>query len=163
MKASTAKLLVMLLILPLINACGGGKELATTEVTTDAIYDEVIYNFHGAAVAPQYHRSYQIKVTPTHITKLVTSYSETISTTQNKIPAGAYDEVIAVFKAAGIKNCTIDIASIGCTGGTGESISCMKNEVEKFNGSLDHCGGNDSGNICGDLPTLLEKLNSLLQ
>lgn len=58
----------------------------------------------------------------------------------------------------------------GCDGGYSESVSYVNIEEIKFYGEMYHCGGDDYGDLCGDVTSfaddvksLIPKLNELLQ
>ena len=60
-----------------------------------------------------------------------------------------------------IKNCTLDEED-GCTGGTSESISFMDNKKKIFTGSIYHCGGKDTANLCGDVTRFVNDVKQLI-
>ncbi|MDY7037966.1 MAG: hypothetical protein SV375_17610, partial [Thermodesulfobacteriota bacterium] len=60
-----------------------------------------------------------------------------------------------------IKKCTLDEEE-GCTGGTSESISYMDTKKNLFSGSIHHCGGKDTGNLCGDVTSFANDVKQLI-
>ncbi len=154
-------LLSLIISLFFATGCGNGDKITTT-----MDYDELIYRFHDSSVPPKYHRSYTITVNHSEITKVVDSYGDVISTTTNPIEDGAFDLIKKKFTKAGIKKCESDnganAVDDGCTGGTGESISCSLNGIKVFSAYVGHCGGVDTGDLCGDCGMLQSALSDLI-
>jgi len=49
-----------------------------------------------------------------------------------------------------------------CTGGTTEKVSCTDGENEIFSGFVYHCGGKDTGNLCGDITSFASDVKNLI-
>ncbi|MBW1693528.1 MAG: hypothetical protein JRJ41_05080 [Deltaproteobacteria bacterium] len=50
----------------------------------------------------------------------------------------------------------------GCTGGNSERISFSDGENELFSGTVYHCGGKDTGNLCGDIANFADDIKNLV-
>jgi hypothetical protein len=52
--------------------------------------------------------------------------------------------------------------NLGCTGGTSETVTIKDGAETIFTGSVYHCGGVDSGNLCGNTKLLVTELDTFL-
>jgi hypothetical protein len=127
------------------NSNHDGKETMTNTTIT-----EIVYHFGDASVPPMYHRSFTLTVTTGKITVVVDSYGEILADESYDISATQFDDIKKSLRIHKISNCTL-VDDEGCTGGTSESISYSSAGDELFSGWVYHCGGKDSGNLCGDI------------
>ena len=125
-------------------------------------FDKFEYQFHDASVPPDYHRSYVITVTETTISKWVNSYGDTISLDEKPISKANFELLQQTVVDAKIKNCKLP-EDDGCTGGTGISMRWFKANVKAFGGSRWKCGGQETGDMCGDTGKVLSLLDSWLK
>jgi len=116
----------------------------------NAAIQEITYHFGDASVPPKYHRSYTITVTTDKVRIVVDSYGEILADKGYEITSKQFDGIINSLKRNEIRNCTLGDDD-GCTGGTIERISFSDGENEIFSGTVYHCGGKDTGNLCGDI------------
>jgi len=120
---------------------------------------KIVYHFKDRSVPPEYHRSYTIEVTKDSSSCIVDSYGNIISS-KNNVELPAFLNSLKVALAANeFERC--DKSSYdGCTGGTGESLTIIKNDKILFNEDVYHCGGSNYGKLCG---SLLDTVNKILE
>jgi hypothetical protein len=141
-----------------IDACGNHD--GENKVTQTTI-QEITYHFGDASVPPNYHRSYTITVTADRVKIVVDSYGEILADEEYEITAKQFDDIQRSLESNKIRNCTL-ADDEGCTGGTSESISYVNNKNEIFSGSVYHCGGKDTGNLCGDIGSFADDVKNLV-
>lgn len=124
-------------------------------------YTKFVYKFHDSSVPPEYHRSFTITVTHNTIEKMVDSYGDTISYEKKEIESEKFSALKKIVTEAEISNCTTS-GKDNCTGGTGISIYFYSDNERVFKGYAAQCGGQDTGDMCGDFEKVLNFLNSLL-
>ncbi len=121
--------------------------------------NKIIYHFGDGSVGPEYHRSYTITITTSKAKLVVDSYGKMIAESEVDITS---DELASVLKA--VQNGNIKkqerTSQPGCTGGTSESLGLYRDEKELFKESASHCGGQDSGNLSGDVDSVRAKMSS---
>ncbi len=122
---------------------------------------KITYHFGDASVPPEYHRSYVITVTAETVRIVVDSYGEILADKSYQISDKLLNEIKESFKQYKIRNCKWD-ESEGCTGGTSEKISCSDENKEVFSGSVYHCGGENTGNLCGDIKNFANDIKKLI-
>ncbi|MFC1885235.1 hypothetical protein ACFL2O_10745 [Thermodesulfobacteriota bacterium] len=122
---------------------------------------EITYHFGDASVPPKYHRSYTITVTAGSVRIVVDSYGKILADKAYEITPEQFDSIKRSLASNKIKNCTLD-GEDGCTGGTSESISYMDNKKKMFSGSIYHCGGKDTGNLCGDVTRFANDVKQMI-
>ena len=128
---------------------------------TDDIIQKIIYYFGDAPVPPEYHRSYKIIVTANKVTVIVDSYGDVLANKEYEITNEQFNDIRVSLKRNEIRNCSLDTDE-SCTGGTSESISCSDGENEIFSGLVYHCGGENIGNLCGDLNSFANDVKNLV-
>ena len=111
---------------------------------------EIVYHFGDASVPPNYHRSYTITATPGKVEIVVDSYGDILAHEEYEITSEQFDDIQRSLERNKIRNCKLSDDE-GCTGGTSESISCSDDKGKIFSGSVYHCGGKDTGDLCGDI------------
>lgn len=118
----------------------------------DTALRSITYRFGDASVPPDCHRSYVITVTPDHVRIVVDSYGDVLADKTYAITPAQFDDVKGAMKSRGIGNCAPGgDDDAGGTGGTTESISCSNEKGKVFSGSVYHCAGKDTGDLCGDV------------
>lgn len=111
------------------------------------------FEFTDSSVPPPFHRSYEIVVTADTVHVVIDSYGDILVDTTLPTPTAPFDTIQnlllthnIVFKKKRSRN------DGGCTGGTIQSIAYRTpNPEEAMDGSLYYCGGEEYGNIGGDL------------
>ena len=121
----------------------------------------VTYHFGDASVPPEYHRSYTITVNTDKVKIVVDSYGEILAKKEYEITNKQFDGIINSLEKNEIRNCTLGDDQ-GCSGGTIERISFSDGESEIFFGSVYHCGGKDTGNLCGDIANFTDDVKNLV-
>lgn len=119
------------------------------------------YRFGDSSVPPQYHRSYTITITPNKAHIVVDSYGDVLADKTYDITKSDYEKTEKAFKEAGLRTCRMK-ENTGCTGGTSESVTAYKNDAQTFTGRVYHCGGEDSGNMCGDVSKFADVVKGLI-
>jgi hypothetical protein len=149
--------LVLLTMLTGINACDNDEEHNVTQTTIK----EITYHFGDATVPPNYHRSYTITITADSVNIVVDSYGDILAEEEYKITSKQFDDIQRSLGNNNIRNCALGDDE-GCTGGTSESISYMNDTDETFSGTVYHCGGEDTGNLCGDIGSFADDVKKLV-
>lgn len=126
-------------------------------------FDSIWYKFHDSSVPPEYHRSYTIVLSKGSIEKLVDSYGDTISYQSNKVDPGVIQGIHKVFEKANIEKCQNPTDDEGCSGGTAVSIRCFRGKHCTFEGIRYLCGGEQTGDLCGNTNEILGYLNRFLK
>ena len=148
--------LFMLLTVIAVSCNADGKDNMT-----NATIQEITYHFGDASVPPEYHRSYTVTVTTDRIRIVVDSYGEILTNKGYEITNKQFNDIRDSLKRNKIRNCTLTDDE-GCTGGTSERISFSDGENEIFSGSVYHCGGKDTGNLCGDITSFAADVKNLV-
>jgi len=134
---------------------GGEDKMIKSEVT------KISYRFVDASVPPDYHRSFIITVTADKVHVVVDCYGEILTDETCKITSRQFDGIKLSFEKNRIENCKLG-QDEDCTGGTSESIFCSENEKKIFSGAVYHCGGENTGNLCGDVTRFAEDVKKLV-
>ena len=149
---------VLYIILTVIDARGnndGENKMTNTTIR------EITYHFGDAPVPPEYHRSYIVTVTSDKVRIVVDKYGEILADEAFEITSKQFDDIRKSLERNKIKNCTLPDDD-GCSGGTSERISYSDKENEIFSGSVYHCGGKDTGNLCGDITSFADDVKRLV-
>jgi hypothetical protein len=157
-RSMTVFLPALCILLATIGACGtidGENTMAQTTIK------EITYHFGDASVPPDYHRSYTITVTANRVKIVVDSYGDILADEEYEITAQQFDDIQRSLEKNNIENCTLG-EDEGCTGGTSERISYVNDKNETFSGSVYHCGGKDTGNLCGDIGSFADAVKKLV-
>ena len=120
------------------------------------------YRFGDASVPPPHHRSYTITMTPDSLRIVVDSYGKVTAEHHDTGKQAAMDVMIAAIEKYGIQASKSVREARGCTGGTTESISWWEGEKEVFSASVYHCGGDDYGDLCGNVRGFAKELKKLV-
>ncbi len=132
-----------------------------TALVGDGAIAEIIYRFGDASVPPEYHRSYTITVTPTQVRRITDSYGDVLEDQVGALDEEQFLALVASLRASGLG--VVDSGdSDGCTGGTTETLEIVMDDGERSEGSVSHCGREDSGTLRGDLTSFVVDLNALL-
>jgi hypothetical protein len=150
--------LALFTILTVIDACGN---IEGENKMTQTTIKEITYHFGDASVPPNYHRSYTATVTADKVKIVVDSYGDILVDEEYEITSKQFDDIQRSLERNKIRNCTLGDDE-GCTGGTSESISYLNNKNEIFSGSVYHCGGKDTGNLCGDIGSFADDVKKLV-
>ena len=150
--------LALLTILAAISAC---RDIDGENRMTQTTIKEITYHFGDATVPPNYHRSYTITITADSVKIIVDSYGDILVEEEYEITAQQFDDIRRSLERNNIRNCTLSDDE-GCTGGTSESISYVNDTNETFSGTVYHCGGQDTGNLCGDIGGFAEDVKKLV-
>ena len=122
----------------------------------------IVYEFGDSSVPPPYHRSYTIDVIPSRIEVKVDSYGDILAVKIVEISATEFEKINQALTENDIKNCELK-GRDGCTGGTSERISTYDADGKAvLEGSVYHCGGDDTGNLCGDTGAFADMLRNLI-
>ena len=122
---------------------------------------EIAYHFADASVPPDYHRSYGITVTASEVRIVVDSYGEILADETFAVTAERFDELRGSLSRRRIMNCVLT-EDEGCTGGTSEKISYRDDQRQLFSGTVHHCGGKDTGDLCGEISAFAEDVKKLV-
>lgn len=122
--------------------------------------DKIEYTHHGPAVAPPYHRSYTITLTPANLVLRVTSYSDVLLTKKRPFTKENFEKVVDDFKNLK-KEDEPEPGEIPVGGGS-DAIVFYKDGKELFKGAA--YGGRAKNFSGGDisLSYLVPDLDSLI-
>lgn len=115
----------------------------------------IVYRFGDASVPPQFHRSYSITITEDTLSVVVDSYGDVLHQKSFPFTVDDFTKVKQMIKKHKIGNVNLG-EDDGCTGGTTESLALYGINGILFSGTVYHCGGNDCGNLGGDIKSLAE-------
>jgi len=107
------------------------------------------YSFTDASTAPQYHRSYMIKVSSGQVTLTVTSYQDVLLNSSTPLSESAYDNFTQGISKLNIRS-TKETTNPGCTGGTSEKLDLFSGSPLHVSGEISDCGGKKYGNLEGN-------------
>lgn len=122
---------------------------------------KIEYRFNNSSVPPQYHRSYSILVTETELQITVDSYGDILAEKRIELDKNRFAELLLELNRSGVKSGP-ERNSKGCTGGTSEEFKCWTDASLILTGYVAHCGGQDTGNLYGDLPSFAKSLKALI-
>jgi len=128
---------------------------------TNAAIQEITYHFGDASIPPEYHRSYTVTVTTDKVRIVVDSYGDILADKGYEITSKQFDDIRNSLKRNEIRNCSLGDDE-GCSGGTIERISFSDGKSEIFSGAVYHCGGKDTGNLCGDITSFADDVKNLV-
>jgi hypothetical protein len=151
------KLHLFMFVVVIALSCGAYGE----NIMVNATIQEITYHFGDASVPPEYHRSYTMTVTTDKVSIVVDSYGKILADEGYEIANKQFNDIKNSLKKNKIRNCTLGDDE-GCTGGTIERISFSDGENEIFSGSVYHCGGKDTGNLCGDIKSFAADVKNLV-
>ena len=69
---------------------------------------------------------------------------------QFPLTAEEFRALVDALNGLDIRRCSLP-GEEACAGGTSESITASYDDTVKFSGTVYHCGGSDTGNLCGDV------------
>lgn len=154
--------ILQLFYLVIAIGCGlGGVDKGSTDMFDITEVKQIIYRFIDASVPPQYHRSYSITVSADTAHIVVDSYGKVLAEKDYKISSTQFNNLLTSFKSNNIRNCKLNKGD-GCTGGTSEKITLHDSKKEVFSGYVYHCGGDDYGNMCGDISAFATEVKKLV-
>lgn len=164
-KKSTLRLMYSLLALVLVSVficCGGGGN--SDDATTNPNYDEIQelqYHFGDSSVPPEYHRSYTITISTDMVNIVVDSYGDILANENYDITNEQFNDIISSMRNNDIRNCELG-EDDSCVGGTSESFTGSGAEGIIFDGEVYHCGGDDFGDLCGDVANFANDVRNLI-
>jgi hypothetical protein len=122
--------------------------------------NRVTYHYGDASVPPPDHRSVTISVSGTEVSREVDSYGEIIESSSRPGTGKDLGDAIRAFKAAGL---ALSTAGEGpqCTGGTTETVRLHAKDEVRFEGTVLHCGGADTGTLTGDVAAFRAAMEAL--
>jgi hypothetical protein len=122
---------------------------------------KIEYRFDDSSVPPQYHRSYSITVTEQELRIVVDSYGDILADKKYHIDTARFTALLLDLEKLGIKTGAVRVSQ-GCDGGTGEELKCWAGQTSVLSGYVGHCGGQDTGNLYGDVPAFAKSLKALI-
>ncbi|NOQ72776.1 MAG: hypothetical protein GQ574_12270 [Crocinitomix sp.] len=145
----------ILLLIPFFIACEEAVSISEYDFTI------INYSFNDAALAPEYHRSYVIDVTPSEVTVTVDSYGDTLAEAQFPLATADLNNLLNAINQAELRSGDSG-PSEGCDGGWSESLSIENAEGQIYSGYFDHCGGNAIPASLGDIEAVVEAMEALI-
>jgi hypothetical protein len=145
----------LLLLFPFIIAC---EDSITADVNK---VSSIQYSFHDSSVAPEYHRSYDITVTPADVHVIVDSYGDKLADETYEVAAEQFNELIEIINAAELISGSLE-SEPGCTGGTSETLIINEVSQQVYKASIDNCGGTTIPTEMGDFKNVINTINSLI-
>ncbi len=111
-----------------------------------------VYKYGDSSVAPEYHRSYSIAISPKTIKIEVNSYGDTLATKTYRTPANAFSKIENLLQNYYIEIVEEEKKHESCTGGTTDYISYQNlfGSKTKVFGSVYNCGRESYGTLSGD-------------
>lgn len=163
MKANTSltPLLFVVLSLAAVAGCQTSRGGGGDDANGGDLIREITYAFRDAPIPPEYHRSYTITVTTDTVRAVIDSYGDVLEDEQYEITEAQFDALRNSLEANAIRNCTLD-ENEDCVGGNSEEISYSGEDNGLFSGTVYHCGGVDSGDLCGDVAAFADDVKALV-
>jgi hypothetical protein len=121
----------------------------------------IVYLYGDSSVPPQYHRSYRIEISPTEAKLTVDSYGTVLADKSYSITRDEFDSILNSLSRNVIRKVP-QRDDEGCTGGTSETISTSKQQQVTFSGRVYHCGGEDTGDLGGNVGGFADDLRALI-
>lgn len=148
------RILVAFLLI-FILSCSNSKDMDYSKIT------KVVYHFEDSSTPPAYHRSYTITVTAENIHTEVDVYGDVIATNDTEFTAEKFKSLLDDIKEANIEK-KAQKDDDGCTGGTADYLELLDNSGHpKLDVYRYKCGGEDYGNLKGDINKLKGLMKSL--
>jgi len=147
-----------ILLIPLLLLAGCGVKMVQDH--TLAKVNKMVYHFGDSSVPPEYHRSYTITVTENDARIVVDSYGNILNESTVAVSSSGFKAILDVIKKSGIGNRSRR-GDDGCVGGTMESMNLFVGQSEVFSGSVYYCGGEDYGDLCGNIENVSKKMKGL--
>jgi len=122
---------------------------------------EITYRFQDASVPPEYHRSYTVTIDKGKLKITVDRYGDILAEKEYRIEKNQFEGLIASLKKNKIKRTELG-GDDGCTGGTSEIISYSNLSEEIFSGTVYHCGGEDFGNLGGNVRGFAQDIKEIV-
>lgn len=157
---SLTPLLFAALVLAAVGGCQTSRNGGDDANVSDLIR-EITYAFRDAPIPPEYHRSYTITVTAETVSVVIDSYGDVLADEQYEITEAQFNDIRNSLEANAIRNCTLG-EDEDCAGGNIEEISYSGEDAELFSGTVYHCGGVDSGDLCGDVAAFADDVKALV-
>lgn len=125
--------------------------ILVTNLTAQKNPGTFVFEFTDAAMAPQYHRSYTIKVSAKQVTLNITNYADVLVDATYKINEKKFNNFQKKLLACSIHSKEANNDSGGCTGGTGNGFTLPFLDGKNVTGGVYDCGGKEYGNIEGNI------------
>lgn len=141
--------------------CAGDR---TSSSRTDFDWNQttrIVYIYGDSSLPPQYHRSYRIDVTPVQARVTVDSYGTILAERNYTITRTEFDGLLNSLSKNDIRKVP-QRDDEGCTGGASETISIYNEQNPTFSGQVYHCGGEDSGDLGGNIQGFADHLRNLI-
>jgi len=151
-------MLVFIALLTAFTACGSDDDAINKN------YDDtqkIRYHYGDSSVPPQYHRSYTITIYRDMVKIVVDSYGNILAEENYEISNEQFDDIISSMKNNEIRNCELG-EDAGCDGGNSESVTYINTGEIILDGEVYHCGGEDYGDLCGDIATFTNDVKRLI-
>jgi predicted glycoside hydrolase/deacetylase ChbG (UPF0249 family) len=126
------------------------KRPAPDTVTATTSSDTLIYHFRDASAAPQYHRSYTIRVTTAKVYFAIDVYGKIVSENSFVLTKTAYDSFATAINDLQLKKIK-EVPAQGCTGGTTDQLELFPGSSKEVKGSVYYCAGKKYGDLAGDV------------
>src|SRR5690349_10218526 len=111
--------ITVVLQLLLLSFCFGQSEKQLQPIQTA---DSIVIGFKDAAVAPAYHRSYELFFTPAKAQYRLYAYDSTLQTEDISFSQAQFDELTALLLRYEVKSGKPNGLTKGCTGGTSRYV-----------------------------------------
>lgn len=160
-KAMLMRFQGLLLIMAMIG-CGSSSESKSDPTITPTDIQSITYEYgDDDTLPPEDHRSYAITATSGSVGVVVDSHGNVLADETYELTPEEFEFIRNAMGRNMIRNCDVG-QDDGCEGGTTESISFADAKKEVFYGSVYHCRGQDSGNLCGNIPTFATRMRNLV-
>ncbi len=137
-------------------SCNTVVQFKADEVT------RVCYTYSDASVAPEYHRSFDVTVTPETAKMVVYSYGDTLAEKQVIISSAEFEQVIKSLNDAQLVPVSYGFDEI-CEGGTAEYVTVYVNDANiLYKGEFNHCGGGEIPAKYGDIDKAITAIVMLI-
>ena len=136
----------------------GFKKIMEPAMMNNNQFDRITYSY-GDSSTPDYV-DYKIQATAESVLLTVSDFNG-ISESSFSFDSEKFSQLLAAFERHGVANCQRPTYDEPCAGGTTDSIICEQNNETVFSGGVYHCGGADTGDLCGDINAFVEDFKNL--
>lgn len=145
----------LFILFPFFMACEDSITLDVAKVSS------IHYAFHDSSVPPQYHRSYDIKISRTDAHVTVDSYGDELANENYELSSEQFSDLINTINQSNLVSGAIK-AEEGCVGGTSESLVINESNAQVYKGTIDNCGGTAIPATFGDIKTVVKVIKALV-
>lgn len=141
--------------------CGSSESNQEEMVKPKKDITSITYELDDATLPVENQRSYTITAEPDRANIIVEDHEDVYVSETYQITEERFTFVKNALQRNRIHNCVLS-SETQCENGSMESISYSDKNGENFYGSVYHCNGRNTGNLCGDYETFSSRMRELI-